>query len=141
MSSLAYPRPLDEAVSYRMRQNKKRDTRPEMALRSELHGRGARFRVNLRVHADGISVRPDVVFTRKKVAVFVDGCFWHGCPQHGNMPRRNADYWRQKLERNARRDALVTESLSADAWRVVRVWEQEPVSNAADVVMQVVGSA
>jgi DNA mismatch endonuclease, patch repair protein len=140
VTSLPYPLPLDEAVSYRMRRNMKRDTRPELALRSELHGRGARFRVNLLVHADGIRVRPDVVFTRRKVAVFVDGCFWHGCPQHGNMPSRNAEYWRLKLERNARRDALVTEGLSAAGWNVLRVWEHEPVSKAADVVMQVVSS-
>jgi DNA mismatch endonuclease (patch repair protein) len=123
-----------------MRRNLKRDTRPEVALRSELHGRGARFRVNHLVHVDGISVRPDVVFTRREVAVFVDGCFWHGCPQHGNMPRRNSEYWRPKLERNARRDALVTERLSAAGWNVLRVWEHEPVSQAADEVMQIVSS-
>ncbi|TMC49570.1 MAG: very short patch repair endonuclease [Chloroflexi bacterium] len=121
-----------------MRRNPKRDTRPELALRSELHARGARFRTNLLVRIDGLNVRPDVVFPKKKVAVFVDGCFWHGCAQHGNLPRRNPDYWVPKLERNARRDALVNERLSAAGWEVVRIWEHEPPGMAADAVMRVV---
>jgi DNA mismatch endonuclease (patch repair protein) len=123
-----------------MKRNRKRDTRPEVALRRELHARGARFRTSLLLRVDGLSVRPDIVFTKRKVAVFVDGCFWHGCPQHGNAPRRNTEYWGPKLERNARRDALVTGRLCAAGWRVIRVWEHEPVSKAADGVMQIVSS-
>lgn len=123
-----------------MRRNLKRDTRPEVALRSELHARGARFRVNLLVRVDGLSVRPDVVFTRRKLAVFVDGCFWHSCPQHGNMPRRNSEYWRPKLERNARRDDLVNESLGAAGWDVLRAWEHEPIGEVADAVMRAISS-
>jgi DNA mismatch endonuclease (patch repair protein) len=141
MTSLPYPVPLDEAVSRRMRRNLKRDTRPEIALRSELHSRGARFRTNLLVRVDGLSVRPDVVFARTKVAVFVDGCFWHGCPEHGNAPRRNTEYWGPKLDRNARRDAVVNERLAAASWNVVRIWEHEPVKLAADAVMEVVAAA
>lgn len=136
MTSLPYPLPLDEAVTHRMRKNRKRDTRPELALRSELHARGARFRVNLLLHLDGLSVRPDVVFTRQKVAVFVDGCFWHGCPEHGNVPSRNADYWGPKLDRNARRDRLVNDGLEASGWTVLRFWEHEPVNDVADRVMR-----
>lgn len=135
MTLAPYPRPLDEAVSHRMRRNRKRDTRPELALRSELHSRGARFRVNLLLRLDGLSVRPDVVFTRQKVAVFVDGCFWHGCAVHGNMPSRNKDYWRPKLDRNARRDHLVNERLQASGWNVLRFWEHDPVGEVADAVM------
>jgi DNA mismatch endonuclease (patch repair protein) len=138
---LPYPVPLDEGVSRRMRRNLKRDTRPEVALRSELHARGARFRTNLLVRIDGLKVRPDVVFTRAKVAVFVDGCFWHGCPSHGTAPRRNTAYWGPKLERNARRDAVVTERLAAAGWNVVRIWEHEPVGAAADTVINVVTAA
>lgn len=124
-----------------MRRNLKRDTRPEVALRSELHARGARFRVNLLICVDGLSVRADVAFTRRKLAVFVDGCFWHSCPQHGNMPRRNSEYWRPKLERNARRDRIVNEGLLAAGWNVLRVWEHEPVNGVADKVMDALGSA
>lgn len=123
-----------------MQRNRKRDTRPEVALRSELHARGARFRTNLLLRVDGLSVRPDIVFTKRKVAVFVDGCFWHGCPQHGNTPRHNTEYWRPKLERNARRDVIVTDRLSGAGWNVVRVWEHEPVTEAASIVMRVVTS-
>jgi DNA mismatch endonuclease (patch repair protein) len=141
VTSLPYPAPLDEAVSRRMRRNLKRDTRPEVALRSELHARGARFRVNLLICVDGLSVRADVAFTRRKLAVFVDGCFWHSCPQHGNMPRRNSEYWRPKLERNARRDRIVNEGLLAAGWNVLRVWEHEPVNGVADKVMDALGSA
>jgi DNA mismatch endonuclease (patch repair protein) len=140
MTSLPYPVPLNEAVTRRMRRNLKRDTRPEVALRSELHSRGARFRVNLLVCLDGLSVRPDVVFTRRKLAVFVDGCFWHGCPEHGNVPRRNSEYWRPKLERNDRRDRLVNEHLLACGWEVLRAWEHEPVSEVADAVMRALNS-
>lgn len=136
MTSLPYPVPLDEAVTRRMRRNLKRDTRPEVALRSELHSRGARFRVNMLLRLEGLTVRPDIVFTRRKVAVFVDGCFWHGCPEHGNIPRRNSEYWRPKLERNARRDAFVNDGLLAAGWNVLRVWEHERVSEVADAVMR-----
>ncbi len=136
--TLPYPIPLNEAVSGRMRRNRKRNTRPEVALRSELHVRGARFRANLLVRVDELTVRPDVVFTKRKVAVFVDGCFWHGCPEHGNVPRRNIEYWRPKLERNVRRDRLVNQRLAAAGWEVVRGWEHEPVSSIADAVMRAV---
>ncbi|MGH2486587.1 MAG: very short patch repair endonuclease, partial [Ktedonobacterales bacterium] len=118
MTSLPYPAPLDEAVSRRMKRNRKRDTQPELALRSELHLRGARFRTNLLLRVDALTVRPDLVFTKRKVAVFVDGCFWHCCPQHGNTPRRNTAYWGPKLMRNVRRDALVNERLSLAGWTV-----------------------
>lgn len=140
MTVVPYPAPLDEAVSRRMRRNLKRDTRPEVALRSELHARGARFRVDYRICIDGLSVRADVVFTRRKLAVFVDGCFWHSCPQHGNVPRRNVEYWGPKLERNARRDRLVNEQLAAAGWRVVRAWEHEPTNEVAEAVMRAVSA-
>src|SRR4051794_4976178 len=102
-----YPEPADAMVSARMARNRRRDTKPELRLRAALHARGLRFRVDYPVRTDALTVRPDVVFTRWRVAVFVDGCFWHGCPEHGTRPQRNAAYWGPKLQRNVARDRRV----------------------------------
>jgi DNA mismatch endonuclease (patch repair protein) len=132
---LPYPNPTSVAVSQVMRGNRGADTRPEIALRSALHGRGLRFRNGLKVAAGGIQVRPDVVFSGARVAVFVDGCFWHSCPLHGVSPRRNVDYWQAKLERNRVRDERVNEVLTSEGWAVVRVWEHVPSDEAAAQVV------
>jgi DNA mismatch endonuclease (patch repair protein) len=115
-----------------MRGNPRRDTMPEVALRSELHRRGLRFRKDLPVRVSGRVVRPDVAFTRARLAVFVDGCFWHACPVHGNQPRVNTDYWRPKLAGNVARDRSVDTALAAAGWRVIRAWEHELVSVVAN---------
>lgn len=115
-----------------MEANRRTDTGPERALRSELHGRGLRFRKDLRLRLAGHAVRPDVVFTRLRVAVFVDGCFWHRCPEHALAPRSNAEYWREKLARNVERDRRNDEVLAAAGWAVARVWEHEAPRDAAD---------
>lgn len=117
-----------------MRANRRTDTSPERALRSELHRRGLRYRVDLPLRVGDKRTRPDVVFTRARVAVFVDGCFWHGCPEHGTMPRANRAFWSKKLADNARRDRAQTDALERAGWRVVRVWEHEPPADAADRV-------
>lgn len=122
---LPYPHPTSAAVSERMRANPRRDTRPEVALRAELHRLGLRFRKDLPLRLPDRVVRPDIVFTRARLAVFVDGCFWHRCPEHGNVPRANSEYWGPKLERNVARDRLVDEALAAAGWTVLRVWEHE----------------
>ncbi len=114
-----------------MRRNPRRNTGPEVALRSELHRRGLRFRKDLPLRVPGRVVRPDVVFTRSRLAVFVDGCFWHSCPIHGNQPRANTDYWRPKLARNVARDRAVDEALTGAGWRVLRAWEHEPPEEIA----------
>lgn len=114
-----------------------RDTAPELALRSELHQRGLRFRVDRRP-VSGIRTRADVVFPRAKVAVYVDGCFWHGCPDHGTMPKANAEFWGPKLARNQERDREIDEMLAAAGWTVVRIWEHEDPLDAADRVEPVV---
>jgi len=80
---------------------------------------------------DGLRVRPDIVFTRRRVAVFVDGCFWHRCPEHGTSPRSNSDYWRAKLDRNVARDRRVDATLGRAGWRSLRVWEHEEEGDAA----------
>ncbi|MCB0867348.1 MAG: DNA mismatch endonuclease Vsr [Solirubrobacterales bacterium] len=88
-------------------------------------------------HPDRL-VKPDVVFTRQKVAVFVDGCFWHGCPEHGTTPKANSDYWKPKLERNMARDREVDFGLTAAGWTVVRVWEHDDPTTVAAKVRSVV---
>lgn len=117
-----------------MRRNRRRDSRAELALRRELHRRGLRFRVDLPIRVPGRLVRPDVVFTRAYLAVFVDGCFWHCCPEHGNVPKANRPYWQPKLARNVARDRAVDSVLSTAGWRVLRSWEHEDPRAVADHV-------
>lgn len=127
-----YPSPSSPAASAVMQANRGRDTKPEVRLRSALHRLGLRFRKGLRISTASVSVRPDIVFTKLRVAVFVDGCFWHSCPVHGTSPRSNSNYWIPKLQRNTERDAVVNEALSQAGWRVIRVWEHEDVEVAAE---------
>ncbi len=116
--------------------NTRRDTKPELALRSELHRRGLRFRKDFRLDLGPVKPRPDIVFTRAKVAVFVDGCFWHSCPEHrGKTPKTNADYWAPKLAQNVERDRKYDGALRDAGWTVVRVWEHVSVPEAADLVV------
>jgi DNA mismatch endonuclease (patch repair protein) len=114
-----------------MRANRGRDTAPEMALRSALHRAGRRYRVHypLRI-TPARALRPDIVFPRLRVAVYVDGCFWHGCPQHWRAPRANREYWEHKIARNQARDAAATAALLGAGWVVVRVWEHESPATA-----------
>jgi DNA mismatch endonuclease, patch repair protein len=114
-----------------MKANRRCDTNPELELRSALHRRGHRFRKDHPVRLPERVVRPDVVFTRLRTVVFVDGCFWHGCPRHGTMPRRNRWYWSPKIRRNRRRDVEVTKMLRRSGWRVIRVWEHTTADVAA----------
>lgn len=119
-------------VARSMRSNRRRDTSPELALRRILHARGLRYRVDFAPLATMRQRRADIVFTKARLVVFVDGCFWHGCPDHATFPVRNADYWLPKLERNRARD-LETDAALADAgWRVIRIWEHEDPTDAAD---------
>lgn len=115
-----------------------RDTKPEVALRRALHSAGLRYRVNYRVELPGIRVRPDIAFTRRKVAVFVDGCFWHRCPEHATAPKDNARFWSAKLARNVARDRKQDAALGAAGWKVIRVWEHEPAAEAAERVREAV---
>lgn len=131
-----------EARRATMRANRRKDTRPEMLLRSALHAMGLRFRVDypLRPSSGGRPIRPDVVFPRRRVAVFVDGCFWHACPVHGSRPASNRDYWDAKLDANRERDARSTAALAADGWTVLRFWEHDdPLSAAREIKRSVRG--
>jgi DNA mismatch endonuclease, patch repair protein len=111
--------------------NRRKDTGPELALRSALHRRGLRFRLDRKVGSGRSAPRPDIVFPSEKVAVFVDGCYWHGCADHGTRPRTNSAYWDAKIGRNQARDARNTAALKAAGWTVVRVWEHEAPEIAA----------
>ncbi len=107
-----------------MQANRRRDTSPELAVRRLLHARGLRFRVDYRVEKS-LRARADIVFTRRRVAVFIDGCFWHGCPLHATQPKSNADYWGPKLARNILRDRETDVALRDAGWTVLRFWEHE----------------
>lgn len=109
----------------------------ERTLRSELHRRGLRFRKHA-IAVAGLRCRADIVFGRARVAVFVDGCFWHRCPEHASAPRANGDWWNRKLKANVRRDHRNTAALEAADWTVMRFWEHQRVEQMADAVVAVV---
>jgi DNA mismatch endonuclease (patch repair protein) len=123
-----------------MRANRRTGTKPEARLRSELHRRGLRFRKDLPIRTATRIVRPDVVFTKAKVAVFLDGCFWHACPEHGTNPKSNEWYWTAKLQRNVVRDREVDAALNLAGWRVMRFWEHENPADAAALVKKALGT-
>lgn len=114
-----------------MEANRRKDTGPERLLRSQLHARGLRYRVDRPVVLDGRRVRPDLLFSGAQLAVFVDGCFWHRCPAHATHPKANADYWQAKFARNVARDRADDEALRSAGWKVLRVWEHEDPAEAA----------
>ena len=120
-----YPRPSSQFVTRVMKSNKRSNTGPEKALRSELHRLGYRFRKDKQVWAGARKCRPDIVFSAKKIAVFVDGCYWHRCPKHSHPPKANRKYWKKKFERNLNRDRLDTLALLRAGWKVIRIWEHE----------------
>lgn len=117
-------------VRRRMRNVRRRDTPAELALRRELHRLGVRYRVDVRPLKD-VPRRADVVFRRSRVAVFVDGCFWHSCPDHGHVPKTHTEWWAAKLEATRRRDVDTVATLQRAGWVVVRMWEHEDVRDVA----------
>ncbi|KUL31265.1 hypothetical protein ADL15_22715 [Actinoplanes awajinensis subsp. mycoplanecinus] len=114
-----------------MQGNRRRDTRPELAVRREAHRRGLRYRVDVQPVA-WLRHRADLVFPRDKIAVFVDGCFWHGCPEHCKSPSTNSGYWSVKVARNVLRDRDTDARLTDEGWRVIRSWEHEPARQVVD---------
>lgn len=127
----ARPAASSEHVRRRFENQRRANTKPELRLRRELHRRGLRYRIDLSVLSDRRR-RVDIVFPGPRVAVFVDGCFWHRCPQHGNVPKSNREWWRAKLDRNVERDRDTDRQLRNAGWNVVRIWEHEV---RADVVL------
>jgi len=120
-----------------MRGNRSADTKPEVAVRRLLHREGFRFFKHRQV-VEGLRCRADLVFPSARVAVFIDGCFWHGCPEHGRRPRENAAYWTAKLARNVARDRHHDALLAAEGWLVLRAWEHEAPSAVASRVAEAV---
>jgi DNA mismatch endonuclease, patch repair protein len=121
-----------------MQRQRRRDTAPELAIRSALHRAGARYRVDHSL--PGLRRRGDIVFAGRRVVVFVDGCFWHGCPEHATWPMENAEWWRNKIEANRARDRDTDARLSNDGWTVVRIWEHEAPEKAVARIVCVLNS-
>ena len=134
---MSIPEPSSSTVSTRMSRQARRDTTPEVAVRKLLHASGYRYRLHERVpHMPRRTI--DIAFTKAKVAVFLDGCFWHGCPEHATRPKVNAEWWQQKLDRNMARDAETTDHLKAAGWTVLRFWEHQPPAQVAKLVAKAV---
>ncbi|MGW4383655.1 very short patch repair endonuclease [Kitasatospora sp. NPDC004531] len=125
------------SVAARMSRQSSRDTAQELAVRRLLYASGLRYRVNARV--PGMPRRTvDILFLGPRVAVFLDGCFWHGCPEHTTSPKANAEWWRTKLDRNITRDRETTDHLTAEGWTVLRFWEHQPPEEVARTVHDLV---
>jgi len=127
-----YPRPTTNAVTLVMKSNRRSNTKPELSIRSHLHKKGFRFRKDFNINIQGKNIRPDIVFTKVKLAIFIDGCFWHLCPDHGHIPKSNVHYWEPKLYKNRNRDIADTILLESNGWNVMRIWEHIPPIEAAD---------
>lgn len=134
MASVSDDRPVTTPqTSARMSRQRRKDTCPEVAIRKILHARGRRFRVERPL--PGLPRRrADIAFTKDKIVVFVDGCFWHVCPEHASRPATNELWWAEKLRRNQERDRETDAHLAALGWTVVRIWEHEDPAEAADKV-------
>lgn len=117
--------------------NRRRDTAPELAIRRLLHAQGLRYRVDWPLPFDRRR-RADIVFTKQRVAIFIDGCFWHGCPEHYIAPRANREYWAEKVAGNSDRDHNTDARLSELGWTVLRFWEHEDASEVAEQVESVI---
>ncbi|WP_108249961.1 very short patch repair endonuclease [Planctomonas deserti] len=128
-------RAASEGVRRSMQSNKGRDTKPELAVRRLLHAAGVRYRVNYRP-IPRLRRTADIVFTRANVAVFIDGCFWHGCPEHYQRPAANRDFWDSKVTQNATRDLETTRRLEAEGWVVLRFWEHESAADVARAILE-----
>jgi len=131
------PKSRSVAVRNVMRANRGVDTGPEIRLRSLVHKAGLRYAIDVRPEAD-INRRADLVFRAAKVAVFVNGCFWHGCPKHYSSPKSNKRYWSEKVRRNRERDVETRNLLKRRGWRVLVFWEHQPAQSCSDRVVSIV---
>ncbi|WP_308195909.1 very short patch repair endonuclease [Gordonia metallireducens] len=129
------PPPSSPAVRSRMSRQKSRDTGPEIAVRRALHARGIRYRVDVKLEPD-MRTRADLAWRGLKLAVFIDGCFWHGCPEHATRPAANRDWWAQKLDANIARDRRTDDTLRNRGWVVRRFWEHQSPEEIADELVK-----
>ncbi|MEL7584142.1 DNA mismatch endonuclease vsr [Mycobacteroides abscessus subsp. abscessus] len=134
MSSVVDSWASSEHARRTMRANRRRDTGPEMRIRRALHQKGLRYFVD-RAPIRGLRRRADLVFSKARIAVFIDGCFWHGCPLHFVEPKTNVDYWKAKIDRNVIRDRETDSRLNAEGWLVIRIWEHERTAAAVDRII------
>lgn len=132
--------PSSPETSRRMAKVRQKGTDAEIALRRALYRRGLRYRIDYEVMKKPRRVA-DVAFPGLRIAIFVDGCFWHGCPEHATWPKQNAEFWRQKIEANRDRDADTNSRLLDAGWTVLRFWEHESPIRAAESVAQTVAMA
>ena len=137
MAASARVGPSSPEASRRMQRVRQKNTSAESALRRELHFLGLRYRVQVPVSTKPRRVA-DIVFTSPRVVVFVDGCFWHGCPEHATWPKQHAEFWRMKIVTNQERDRDTDRRLRADGWKVVRVWAHEAPRDAASRIAEIV---
>lgn len=131
------PVPANEQVRSRLRSQKVRGTKPELDVRRLVHAKGLRYRVDACPETD-LRVRADLLFTRAHVAVFIDGCFWHGCPDHFVPPKNNAEWWADKIERNQVRDRNSRTLLANRGWEVLVFWEHDAAGTAAEQIIETV---
>lgn len=136
-AKLPAPPPTDKSTRKRMARQGRRDTKPEVLLRKALTARGLRYRVDF-APAEGVRTKADVVFPRLRLAIFVHGCFWHGCPEHKRPTKSNTKWWAEKIAANRRRDEETAKKLKSAGWRVERVWEHEPPEEAAARISSIV---
>ena len=136
-TEISKPIPSSKAALMRMKAAKPRDTVPEKAIRSALHKMGLRYSIDSKPVKE-LNRRADILFRSLKVAVFIDGCFWHGCPIHGTQAKANAEFWRAKISRNQERDANTSQYLEKAGWMVIRVWEHEDPIHAAQNIQKII---
>lgn len=128
-----------DAARNRMVAAKQRDTKPELELRAFLENAGLEFEVDTPPIL-GLRRRADILFSHAYIAVFIDGCFWHGCPIHGTWPKKNAEFWRDKIETNRQRDKDTDQRLKEKGWQVVRAWEHDDMKEVALIILRLVGN-
>ncbi|WP_211324960.1 very short patch repair endonuclease [Williamsia limnetica] len=133
MTGSSRPLASSDAVRDRMREQRRRDTAAEMRIRRLLHAVGIRYRVDVKLEPD-MRTRGDIVWRGLLLVVFVDGCFWHGCPVHATRPKSNADWWAEKLDANVRRDRATDAELRSRGWTVLRFWEHDPPDDAVRTI-------
>jgi len=126
------PKASSKHVRSSMRGNRSIDTKPEMLVRMGLYKLGLRYRVHYRLEG-----KPDIVFTKKRLAIFIDGCYWHGCPKCYKEPKTNTEYWSKKIARNKQRALTVNKMLRTQGWDVLRIWEHEVLANTGNVVKRI----